>query len=164
MKFLQYFTLLILGILVSCTKPPDYPIEPVITFERLSRQSMIQGSLNNDSIIVTISFTDGDGDLGSDETGFDIYVKDTRLDLAPPTEFKLPKVPEQGAGNGISGEISILVFTTCCIFPDASNPPPACSSSTEFPSESVSYEIYIKDRAGHESNRIITDPVTLLCQ
>jgi hypothetical protein len=168
MKLAHYFPFFIITIIFSCTKPPDYPIEPVIKFERLSRNSMEQGFTNNDSIVVTISFTDGDGDLGNTDSTIDIFVKDTREEVidADPSPFKMPFVPIQGVGNGISGEIAILNYTTCCLYPGGVYS--ACDQTEpailDFPTDTLIYEIYIVDRAGHESNRVLTDPVILQCR
>jgi len=162
MKLAHYFPYFILVVIFSCTKPPDYPIEPVIKFERFSRNTMLQGDSNNDSLVITFSFTDGDGDLGYSDSIPDIFVTDARIPY-PLDPFKLPVVPVQGVGNGISGEISILVYNTCCLF-DAF---PACSTDpaaiAEKPIDTLTFEIYIKDRAGHESNRILTDNIYLQC-
>jgi len=48
---------------VGCEKPPELPVEPVITFDNIR---FIPGDLATiqDSLIVTIRFEDGDGDLG----------------------------------------------------------------------------------------------------
>ncbi len=160
MKTTAIISCLLLVILFSCTQPPDYPPEPVIEFSHLSRGFMSQGFGPEDSIVMTISFTDGDGDLGSTDDSLDVFVTDTRLDAAPLT-YKLPFVPLQGTGNGISGDISITLPTTCCIFPN--NIPPPCNTLATFPQDTVVYEVYIKDRAGNESNRVLTDDIILLC-
>jgi hypothetical protein len=166
MKLAHYFPFFIIAIIFSCTKPPDYPIEPIIKFERLSRNMMDQGFVNNDSVVVTVSFTDGDGDLGNNDSTLDIFVKDTRPEIgdADPSPFKMPFVPIQGVGNGISGEISILTFTTCCLYDSF----PPCDESeaatTEMPFDTLIYEIYIVDRAGNESNRVLSDPILLKCK
>lgn len=53
------FTLLLFSSL-RCTKQEDYPIEPSVTF----KDFVIQG----DSAKLVFEFTDGDGDLGLDDT------------------------------------------------------------------------------------------------
>ncbi len=166
MKLAYYFPIFILAIIFSCTKPPNYPIEPVIEFERMSRNTMIQGDKNTDSIVVTISFTDGDGDLGSNDSIFDIFVKDTRFPDVPganPIQYKMPFVPIQGVGNGISGEISILTYNSCCTYDSLFNP---CDTMAYvvFPTDDLILEIFIKDRAGNESNRVLTDTIILDCK
>jgi len=166
MKLAHYFPIFIIAIIFSCTKPPDYPIEPVIEFQRLSRNFMDQGITNNDSVVVTVSFTDGDGDLGHTDGTIDIFVKDTRVPNADPSPYKMPFVPVQGVGNGISGEISILTYSTCCLYPPGTFPP--CDESEDatnaYPIDSLIYEIYIMDRAGNESNHVLSDPVLLQCR
>lgn len=153
----------------SCTQPPDYPIEPVIQYERVTKNTMLQGDGTEDQTWITISFTDGDGDLGffqegSTQVETDLFIRDLRLD-AVTEKFTIPFVPELGAANGISGEINFRLFTTCCIFPEwVTGQPAPCDTSPEYPMDTVQYEIYIKDRAGHESNRVVTEPIYLICQ
>ena len=156
---------LLFGILAisfaTCISPPDYPIQPEIKFLGLSKNIMRQGLLGiEDSLFLSFSFTDGDGDLGSLGQGKDsvnIFLTDKRTNQ-PSERFRIPYVPEQGAGNGISGDIRLLLFTTCC------NVLPPCEASTTKPIDTLVYEIFIKDRAGHESNKILTAPIYLQCK
>ena len=161
MIYCRPLLLFIAGVfLTGCLQPPDYPIEPVIAFERLSKDVLIQDQLNTDSLLITISFTDGDGDIGLEDGGFDLFITDTRDNFMPPA-YRLPKVPEQGIGNGVSGDISFVVYTTCCFFPNGQDP---CTPSTTYPVDTLTYLIFMKDRAGHESNTIETPPIQVLCQ
>lgn len=152
----------------ACVQPPEYPIEPVIEYLNISKTSMVQGSGEEDFLFVTISFTDGDGDLGffqegSNQVETDLFVRDLRFEDVT-EKFTIPFIPELGSNNGISGEISFRLFTTCCIFPDwvtdASFP---CDPSTQYPADTIQYEVYIRDRAGNESNRVLTDQVVVFC-
>lgn len=159
----RYLTIVIAAIFfISCSKPPDYPNEPEITFENISKDSMRQSNLNIDSLFVTFSYTDGDGNLGwpEDDNRQSVFVIDTRTGVVENT-FKIPEIPDQGTANGIFGEMTLRLYTTCCIFPQGI---PPCSSPAAYPRDSVSYEIYIVDRDGNESNRIQTPPITLLCR
>lgn len=148
------------SLLFYCVKPPDYPDEPVITYKSMTRTTLRQGTGTFDTTHVTITFTDGDGDLGNEDS-LDVFVFDGR-DQFLKSKFRLPFIPPEGSGNGISGEIKLRLNTSCCIFPGNVLPP--CSPSTDFPTDTLVYEIYIKDRAGHESNRVKTAPIILLCQ
>lgn len=144
-----------------CVKPPDYPDEPVIDFKTLSKNTMYQATFGQDSVVITFSFTDGDGDLGFQDDQSSIFIVDGRDSFSKPP-YRIPYIEQQGAGNGISGEISIVVPTTCCIYPpplppcDTVNPPQLL--------DTVFYWIQIKDRAGHLSNQIETAPITLICK
>ena len=158
-KILLFSTLVVA--FAACISPPDYPIQPEIKFLGLSKNVMRQGLLGiEDSLFLSFSFTDGDGDLGSLGQGKDsvnIFLTDKRTNQ-PSERFRIPYVPEQGAGNGISGDIRLLLFTTCC------NVLPPCEASTTKPIDTLIYEIFIKDRAGHESNKILTAPIYLQCK
>jgi len=143
----------------SCVKEPEYPIEPYIEFISMSKSTLNQGQNKQDTTFITFSFTDGDGDLGFgvDVDTPDVFVTDVRP-FGITTEYKLPRLPQRGVSKGISGEVTIMVFTTCCIL----DPADPCAPE---PSESVSFiwEIQVRDRAGHFSNVIETEPVTIIC-
>ena len=77
-----------------------------------------------------------------------------------------PIIPEQGTGNGISGEMTIQIFTTCCIHPDPILALDGCDApfeDIEFQYDSLIYEVYIQDRAGNVSNTIQTEPLLIKC-
>ena len=154
-NFLLSFILLTF-LIISCTKPPDYPNEPEIGFVGFSKNTLQQGDGNNDSLNVVISFTDGDGDLG-DRDSLNLFVTDKRTGFLQ-DRFKIPFIPEQGASNGISGEISFALYTTCCI--DYVNHTSCQPKSTP---DTLIYEIYIMDRAKNKSNVIETAPIYLQC-
>jgi len=165
MKTLLSSFILLLLVLMSCTQPPDYPPEPVIEFNSLSQPFMTQGTTLSDSIFLTVDFTDGDGDLGTEDDSLDIYLIDTRIeDFSVPIQFKLPFVPLQGTGNGISGEISLKLPATCCIFPAGVAVPCDTTVTDLYPTDTLIYEVYIKDRAGNESNHILTENIIVLCE
>ena len=160
MKSLLFSFIALASIIIfSCVNPPDYPIEPVIEFVSLSKPSMLQGTNPNiDSTLLTLSFTDGDGDIGSDDS-ISIFLIDKR-DNFPQPGFRIPFVGEQGVGKGISGELYIALPTSCCFFEDGRTP---CEKSSTNETDELVYEIYIKDRAGNQSNIIDTAPITLRC-
>jgi len=152
---------IILWLLSSCQEKIEYPIEPEIAFQDYLYL------LNSDSTIdrglLILSFTDGDGDIG--------LVDD--VDTIPPYDFNLfidyyefregewkqlvdpssgdtinfngriPMLTPAGKNKNISGTIEDTLFLN--LFSDY---------------DSFRYEVYIKDRALHESNRIVT-PILL---
>jgi len=155
---------LLLLILIAgwrCLDAPNYPDEPYIEFLSISKDTLDQGVFQQDSLIVLFRFEDGDGDIGrtDQDPENNIFFIDERTGTLDNT-FGIPTLPEDGAGNGVEGEVKILLFTTCCIFPDGSDP---CMPSNLFPIDTVQYRIYIKDRAGHKSNEILTTPIILRC-
>ena len=64
MKYLRYFTALVFSglLLYACRKPEEYPVIPAIEYKSLYLSKDDQGY--DQSVFVTISFTDGDGDIG----------------------------------------------------------------------------------------------------
>ncbi len=146
----------------GCIDTPEFPIEPQIEFISISKDSMDQGIFQQDSLYVTFSFTDGDGDLGrtDQEPENNVFFIDERTGAQDNT-FAIPDIPDEGAGNGVEGEIRILLFSTCCIYTDGTDP---CQFNPNVPYDTIVYRIYIKDRAGHSSNQILTSPIILRCQ
>lgn len=140
-----------------CISPPDYPIEPQITFSNMTKTVMHQGYGSEDSVYITLSFTDGDGDLGSKDS-LNVFITDKRSNKPIEQTYRIPFVPEAGAKNGISGEIRFLMYTTCCLSLEPCRLPPPR------PTDTLVYEIYIKDRAGHKSNTVLTNPIQLQCK
>lgn len=145
----------------TCISPPDYPIEPQIAFSSMTKTVMRQGYGSEDSVYITLSFTDGDGDLGSagsSKDSLNVYITDKRNNKPVEQTYRIPYVPEAGAKNGISGEIKFLMYTTCCLSLEPCRLPPPRAMDT------LVYEIYIKDRAGHKSNAVKTNPIFLQCK
>lgn len=161
MKILPYLFLLT-SLLVtatwSCTSPSEFSEIPEINFRNFNKGTLIQGSQNQDTIILTIDFRDGDGDLGMNGAT-NIEVKDTRLTTAVPFTFSIPELPVQGAENGISGTMQIKLFSVCCFQGAVS-----CEPFPDMPEDELIFSVQIFDNAGNESNVIMTDPVRLLCQ
>ena len=166
--FTPAFLLLFFAFMATqfCVKPPNYPKEPVIEFMGLSKNVLQQGKAKGDSLSISFSYTDGDGDLGFPKTDAtaSVFVRDDR-DSFSKFEYQLPYVEPQGASNGISGEISIVVPTSCCIFVTDEGQKLACDLvPSTFLFDTLYYFIKIRDRAGHLSNEIKAGPITLSCQ
>ena len=153
---ISYFLAILL--VVSCIKPPEYPDIPELELLGLSTDTMRQSSLNEDSVVVFLSFTDGDGNIGSDDS-LNVFVTDLR-DGFLAHRFRMPKIPPEGANNGITAELTITVYTTCCVY-DNGDPP--CTPSELVPTNTVSYGIYISDNDGNKSNVVETPLITLKC-
>jgi len=165
-KLFPIATFAFLAIFQNCVQPPDYPIEPQITYIGLSKNILQQGQNYSDSLFVTFSFQDGDGDLGFPETDPtpSVFVRDSR-DSFPKPPLQLPYVEPQGAGNGISGEITVKLPTVCCIYTNPEGIKVACEDVPAFYQfDTFFYFIKIRDRAGHESNEIKTEIIRLKCQ
>lgn len=156
-RFSTFFVFFMAIFFISCSQAPNLSDEPEIEFLNISRTVLPQGTSGDEFTQVTIGFSDGDGNLGEDEE-LNLFFVDTRDSFE--TEFGIPFIPEEGAGNGITGEIRVRLPTSCCIFP---NEQPPCTPSDLFPTDTVVYEVYLIDRSDNPSNRVTLPPIILLC-
>lgn len=161
---LSVFVILLL-VLSACRDPPDYPDEPVIEYIGASKTTMSQGQSLGDFVRLTISFTDGDGDLGSNDNSDTtrVYYEDNRLATPIIQWVNIPLIPEPGTANGISGEITFKVPTTCCFYPPDSGLANDCLPQPSYPTDTIVYDIYIFDRKQNKSNVVQSEPIILLC-
>lgn len=163
---LALLALVFFSMFFACTTPPNYPIEPVVTYLGINKTVIEQGNASNltDTLILRFGFTDGDGDLTSDgDTIIDAILFDSRSPELK-TSVKLPFISEQGTANGISGEISIKIinkpFKICCTYEDGTS---SCFPHPTISQDTFSYLFQIKDRANHFSNKVQTETIFIQC-
>ena len=122
----------------ACLNPPEYSVIPSIKLDSISTTNIIP---NKDSLKFYISFTDGDGDIGSD-TDPNLFITDSRT--GTPGGNKIPDITPDGKVKEISGQI---VFTLSEI-----------DSIKDGVRDSIyyTYSIQIQDRAGNLSNTVVT--------
>lgn len=163
-KQIFFYILVLMLFITACIKPPEYSNVPELTYRGINKSEVYQGSNTspNDTLIVEFDFTDGDGDLGTNDS-IDIYLTDSRI--GSPSFFRIPDITNEGSANGISGTITIKIenkpANICCIF---TNGEPPCSSNGDLGSDSYFYTIKIRDRANNWSNEIQTEIITILCE
>ncbi len=151
MKRLIFFCIISLTIISACKKDksndpiPKASITPVIELVSVTPTS-VHALL--DSIVFTISYTDGDGDLGfSDADSMTVFVTDKRFPVTIP--FHLQPLSPLNTSVSIKGNIPLVLNNTIL----------QNNSST---SESAVFEIQIRDRANHYSNVLTTPTITVL--
>lgn len=148
--------------LQSCLKPETFPVEPAIKFESFTAMQ--------DSGLLIISFTDGDGDIGlseADTTGdfapnsvyhhnlfIEYYEKDDLAGWVRGTDlsgddieflYRIPYLTPNGNNKALKGNIEVTIE------PSYFNP-----LSSE--SDTIKYRIKLVDRNLNESN-VIESPV-----
>jgi len=110
--------------------------------------------VNTDTAYIEFSLADGDGDIGynSPTTGdtSQIYLKDSRFDSAGfvPTQFPAIDVTIEDPKKGLEG--------TCIFFPVPQPAPRTDSLHQATGHDTLTYQLYITDRAGHHSDTIRT--------
>ena len=136
----------ITGMFQSCIKDESFDDEPIIKFESFELYS--DNGTDVDSAKYTFSFTDGDGDLGEDDTTvFNCFLQYEEKNGDGFTwtpdllrEYQLPSLTPNAIDKNIEGEISLIL-----------KPAPIFNVLTD---SAYRYSCYIIDRAGNKSNAV----------
>jgi len=173
-RFILKFLLLALiaTVYFGCKKSETFSDVPAIEFRALTSAKDASGK--DTTTIITISFTDGDGDIGYFSGGngsiFDstwstyyndfvvtffekqngIWVKDTVH--VPPTypgySARLPYLTPKGNNKALKGEISMTQYVKYGILYRTQN-------------DTIRYEVFIYDRSLNKSNTITTSEIVI---
>jgi len=155
--------------LSSCLKGPEYAIEPHITNVTIDKTVIANFE---ESFVVSIDFEDGDGDLGSDSNASEeeltdnIFLVDNRLNVGLDSIFIRPfsvemLTPSSGS-QAIDGTIRVTITGLCCY--NESGAPACFPNIARVETNEVIFDVYIEDRAGHQSNVMQTPPLTIQCK
>jgi len=143
MKRIALCLLPILILITGCAK--DEPVSPVpeISFVSATPQTVAAYST---PLVVTISYLDGDGDLGQNNTDANnLFMEDSRNGVI--YGFRVRQLAPDDANIAITGNLNVEVPSV-----------PIIGSGD---SETFTYTIHVVDRAGNESNRVVTAPITV---
>ena len=141
MRGLTY--ILIVLLLFACKKDETLSVVPAIEFQSIS-PSIAQEYIDN--IIITISYTDEDGDLGENSPDINnLFVEDSRNGIV--YHYRIPQLAPNGNDIPITGNFNIII--------DGSGITDGSSS------QQVNYTIFVTDRAGNSSNSITTSSITI---
>lgn len=129
-------------LLISCEKSSDVEERPKITFEKME----FYGEENNpDSAWIYFDFVDEDGDLGTDDTTANCWMRYYEIAQEDTVEFSqfirsfsLPNLTPNAKNTFIEGNISLSI-----------KPAPIFNVLSE---DNYIWSIQIRDRAGNFSN------------
>ncbi len=145
----RYFLIVLVfsALFYSCAKNSVSKIPHISLIAMQPQDSFL---LNKDTLMIVFKFTDGDGDLRSDasDTFSGVYLKDSRFDSAGFVKSLFPIVNPaiEDPKKGLTG--------ICYFFP---YPQPTPRDSSHYATgDTLTYELYIVDKAQHESNHIVT--------
>jgi hypothetical protein len=146
MKKTLWIVLGMLGTLSACTKLAEISEVPEIAFESVVPNVVTE---YQDSLYFTVSYRDGNGDLGQNNTdNNNLFIEDSRNQVT--YGFRIQQLAPNNADIAIQGNLNVTLPNTAIINGGAS--------------ESVSYSIWVVDRAGNESNRVSSSTVTVNAQ
>jgi hypothetical protein len=141
MKNIIYLSAIVL--LFSCEKEQVISDTPIIEFKSISPATVQEYS---DDIIITISYSDGDGDLGENNPDIhNLFVEDNRNGIV--YQFRIPHLAPDNNSIAIEGDFNITINGS--------------GITDESSSQQLNYAIYVTDRAGNKSNTITTSNITI---
>ena len=128
----------------GCKKDvPMYGSAPEIKFISVVPSVVTQFK---DSIVFTISYQDGDGDLGQNDPNVNnLFIIDNRINIM--YSYRIPQLAPDGAKIIIKGNLTVVLKNT--------------SITDNSFSQLAVYSIYLKDRAGNRSNTVLTSAITV---
>jgi hypothetical protein len=165
--FFAISILVVIATTSACVKAPSYPIIPEIEYVNISSPLVKSGYADT----ITISFKDGDGDIGITGTAtdtcdlcgfktgdssclysqaFNIFLIDDRDTCV--SQFASADIEPSGKFDAISGQADIIktIYSQNCFIPT-----PGC------PNDTVRYTVVMRDKAGHFSNFIKLPPIII---
>ncbi len=136
--------LVILLFIAGCKKDEiEFPVEPKIEVVSISPANPMQYT---DPVTITIKYEDGDGDLGENvDSVKNCFVKDNRIGIV--YQYRIKQLAPTGASIPITGNLDIEIGGQ--VLTDSSS------------QQSVTYTLYVVDRAGHMSNEVTTGAIII---
>ncbi len=157
MKIRSVFYFFILVIIFTSCQKNNLSNVPYISLKYFGYDTI---RIKYDTLFLDFLLTDGDGDLGNDPNSnpkkYDIYIKDFRFDTGY-AGYYFPQIDKsiEIPSKGISGSCLFEFYS-----PDILNLR-TDSIHTKF-GDTTHFEFYIMDRAGHQSNHLITPTVYMI--
>jgi hypothetical protein len=145
LQYAPWFLIALLVAVTACKKDKVDLLDPVPTIlsVTIARTSV---TAYQDSIVFAVNYRDGDGDLGENAPdAHNLFLVDNRIGVTE--EFRIRELAPQGAEIPITGTLNVVLRNTGIT-----------DNSTQ---QTFNYTIYMRDRAGHESEHVTTPDVTV---
>ncbi len=147
---MQKYINIILGLALmagACTKisdEPQFDLTPAIVIDSISADTIVEFE---EALIVTLTYEDGDGDLGNPDPNVNsLFVKDQRLEMQD--EYYVYPLAPVGENISITGKLTVELNTTFIL-----------GNGT---AEQTKFTLYLVDRAGNKSNEVTTGFITIV--
>lgn len=134
-------------IAVSCNKKTKYSNIPKLQFDKLSHNTVQAGS--DEKILISFLFEDGDGNIGFGTPN--LYLKDSRDTVI--YTYNIPNIPDKfNPESGLKGIIQVQFEAAFLLLR---------SDTAHVETDTLTWDIYMKDKAGNKSNTITTSSLIL---
>ncbi|MFM2307357.1 MAG: hypothetical protein RLZZ367_2026 [Bacteroidota bacterium] len=143
-SILFIWVLAVMALFTGCKKEEAISKVPEIKFISIS-----PGTAQKyvDEVQVTIEYTDGDGDLGENTADVkNLFCTDSRNNVT--YQFRIRQLAPDNANITIKGQLTFPL-------------PPQGFIDDNNTTETATYSIYVKDRAGNQSNTVQTTVLTI---
>lgn len=138
------FCVLLLNLFSSCRKEKTVDPAPVISFESISPGQVKE---YQDAITIVLAYQDSDGDLGENTpSAKNVFITDSRNGIT--YEYRLNQLAPDNSTIAIKGKVNVVLNNTAITDGSAS--------------QSYTYSLYVKDRAGHSSAPVTTTAITVV--
>ena len=159
-KYILILTIICFSLFASCIKEKKFPPQPIIEFKQYISHGL-------DSADCIIGFQDGDGDIGilpgdtitPNDFKMKYLYKDVAgnfqpfdaIDTTPAMDtlfytYRVPNLTPDGQYKALDGEIKAKLRAAPIYFPGH---------------HTVKFEITLRDRAGHLSNKVTTNEINI---
>ncbi len=153
MKKLAVILLSLFPLINACDSDVGFGDSPEIEFVDIQPRRATQFQ---DSIVIAISFKDGNGDLGIDDNAVkSLFVVDNRPWIPENQNeqtFNLPFLTPDTKNPAIQGTITFQLQPT------------VIRPGSGLSEEPTTFDVYIVDRSDNESNRITTDTIMIVAE
>ncbi len=143
-RFLLFTGIVVTLLFTGCKKEEPVSDVPSIEFVSVTPNPAVK---YQDEIRITITATDGNGDLGENTPDVkNLFVTDSRNNVT--YEFRINQLAPDNSDIIIRTNIPVIL-------------PPQGFIDDNNNSETVTYSVYVKDRAGNQSNTVQTSVLTI---
>jgi hypothetical protein len=152
MKYSIFFLLWVIMTFFACNKEEHITNPPLPAMSVIPKISLISAAPSvvqefKDSIVFTIEYEDGDGNIGfEDADSMSVYVTDKRVPLTE--KFYISPLTPNNQSLQIKGKLHIVLDHTILF---------NASGQTE----QVTFAIKLRDRANNWSNEVTTQAITV---
>jgi hypothetical protein len=155
MRWAKLISILSILVIISFScKKNSYPIEPQLNYLETNTPDAVAGVQRN--IQLTFAFSDGDGDIGynKNDSTTNIFFIDKRFDPDSLSfRFQFPEITaDNNPEKGVKGEFYVDIDAGFLL-------KRTDTMHTDF--DTMVWDVYIVDQAGHKSNVVETAPLIL---
>lgn len=158
---------------VGCLKSEEFPDQPILTFKSLEQkfETVTGGIQPSRFIIIKVDFTDGDGDIGLDDTDTqspfgqdEAHYKNYNIEFKRRTggvwtdidsdwSYRMKRISPSGQDPTLNGEIEVKV---------GPYPGPRINLPDILVGDTLQVHIRLEDRSLNMSNTVISEAFVLL--